>query len=156
MEADGNAGFVPDPWREKREAAARRSLPKGFRPEAWRVRREFGRIPARRPPPPFKDAEPVGEAAVRVMRALDLPREDADAALVEKIWPDAAGPDVAAHARPGALRDGVLTVRVRGSAWLSELRREGPAEILPRLRRAFGEFGAACPVRSLRIVPDFG
>ena len=156
MEADGNAGFVPDPWREKREAAARRSLPRGFNPESWRVRCEFARIPARRPPPPFKNAEPAGAAAARVLRALDLPREDADAALVEKLWPGAAGPDVAAHARPGALQNGILTVRVRGSAWLSELRREGPAEILPRLRRSFGKIGAACPVRSLRIVPDFG
>ena len=156
MEDPCNSGIDFDPWRERREAAARRSLPKGFHPDAWRERRAFERNPARLPLPPFKDGELVGAAALRVMRALDLPQEDAAAALVERLWPEAAGPDVAAHARPGALQGGVLHVRVRGSAWLAELRREAPAGILPKLREAFAKIGAPCPVRSLRVVPDFG
>lgn len=156
MELGDKPGFVPDPWYGKRMASRRRSLPKGFDADAWRVRREFSRDPRGLPPPPFKDGEIVGAAAMRVVRSLGLPGEDASAALVEKIWREAAGPDVAEHARPGELQGGTLAVKVRGSAWLAELRREGPAGLMPRLRAACARLGAPCPVRALKIVPDFG
>lgn len=131
----------------------RRTLPPGFDPDAWRVRREFARIPDPLPPPPFKPAERAGVAAERVFRSLGLPAEDAVALRIEKAWPGAVGPDVALHASPGPLENGVMTVFVRGSAWLAELRREARAMILPKLREALSRDGGTCPVRSLRVAP---
>jgi predicted nucleic acid-binding Zn ribbon protein len=37
-------------------------------------------------------------------------------------WPDLVGEQIAAHARPAGLRDGVLTVAVPDPAWATQLR----------------------------------
>lgn len=42
-------------------------------------------------------------------------------ARVQEIWADAAGPAVAAAARPSAERDGVLTVLCEAAVWAQEL-----------------------------------
>ena len=156
METPEQGGFFPDPWHARREASARRSLPRGFDPDAWRTRREFARSPHRLPQPEFKCAERAGAAAERVFRSLGLPQEDAAAMRIESAWPGAVGPDVAAHARPGPVEGGTLTVFVKGSVWLSELRREARTALLPKLREAMSRDGGTCPVRAIRVAPDPG
>lgn len=38
-----------------------------------------------------------------------------------QVWESAVGPQIAAKAMPASFRDGVLTVRVAGSAWMQQL-----------------------------------
>ncbi|HZV82903.1 MAG TPA: DUF721 domain-containing protein [Geobacteraceae bacterium] len=38
-----------------------------------------------------------------------------------QVWEEAVGPQIAAKAMPSSFRDGVLTVRVAGSAWMQQL-----------------------------------
>lgn len=38
-----------------------------------------------------------------------------------EVWQQAVGPQIAAKAVPASFRDGVLTVRVAGSAWMQQL-----------------------------------
>jgi len=38
-----------------------------------------------------------------------------------QVWESAVGPQIAAKAMPASFRDGVLTVRVTGSAWMQQL-----------------------------------
>lgn len=52
-------------------------------------------------------------------------------------WPDLVGDGVAAHAEPGALRDGVLTVLVDAPGWVSELQWL-EAELVERLAETLG------------------
>jgi hypothetical protein len=42
-------------------------------------------------------------------------------AKVWQVWGEAVGAQIAAKSRPAAFRDGTLTVRVSGSAWLQQL-----------------------------------
>jgi predicted nucleic acid-binding Zn ribbon protein len=68
--------------------------------------------------------------------ALDGIRDDlAPATLlgeIQRAWPDAVGPAIAAEAVPSAERAGVLTVSCSASVWAHELDLMGPA-IVERL-----------------------
>jgi predicted nucleic acid-binding Zn ribbon protein len=55
-----------------------------------------------------------------------------DLARVQAIWDDAVGREVAAAARPTAMRAGALTVTCEASVWAQELELMGPA-LLERL-----------------------
>jgi predicted nucleic acid-binding Zn ribbon protein len=66
-------------------------------------------------------------------------------ARVQEIWERAAGPAIAAAARPTREREGVLTVSCEASVWAQELELIAP-ELIPRLNAALG--GEA--VRELR------
>lgn len=136
----------------------RRSLPPGFNPDAWLARREFWRVSAHRPPPPFKIPEAVGKAAERIFRSCGLPVEDALAARIEEVWPGVVGPDGARRSRPGAVENGVLTVLAASSAWFAELRRTAHSALLPKLRDALrrGDEGGPCGVSSIRVKLDPG
>lgn len=131
----------------------RRTLPPGFNPDAWRVRREFERIAAPLPDPPFKDAEKAEAAVARVVKALGVPDADPAALRLAESWAEIVGEDVARRTAPGALERGVLTVSVRGSTWFAELRRSGPRLLLPKINAALGAAPDAPAVRSLRFVP---
>jgi predicted nucleic acid-binding Zn ribbon protein len=48
-------------------------------------------------------------------------------AEVQRVWPDAVGPSIAAEARPSAERSGVLTVSCSASVWAQELDLMAPA-----------------------------
>jgi len=141
---------VPDDeWGARR--AARRTLPPGFRADAWRVRREFLRIPDPLPPPPFKEAERVEDALGRVVKALGVPEVDPDALRIERVWAEAVGPTIAAHASPGGLENGTLAVLVKGSTWLAELRRTAPRHLPPKLNAALGAPADRPVVRAVRL-----
>jgi predicted nucleic acid-binding Zn ribbon protein len=66
-------------------------------------------------------------------------------ARVQQVWEHAAGPAIAAAARPTAERDGVLTVTCEAAVWAQELDLMA-GELLARLNSALG--GAS--VRELR------
>ncbi|MDG3009833.1 DUF721 family protein [Rhodococcus sp. D2-41] len=61
-------------------------------------------------------------------------------------WPHVVGEDIASHAEPTALRDGVLHVSAKSTAWATQLRMM-QAQILAKIARAVGD-GV---VTSLRI-----
>jgi predicted nucleic acid-binding Zn ribbon protein len=58
-------------------------------------------------------------------------------ARVQEIWERAAGPAIAAAARPTAERDGVLTVTCTAAVWAHELDLMA-GELIPRLNAALG------------------
>jgi len=66
-------------------------------------------------------------------------------ARVQEVWPAAAGPAIAAAARPVAEHDGVLTVACDAAVWAAELDLMS-GEIVPRINACLG--GEA--VRELR------
>ena len=97
------------------------------------------RTPGRRGPRPIGGA--VGMLADRLAPATVL-------AEVQRVWPEAVGPTIAAQAEPTAEREGVLTVSCAAAVWAQELDLMGP-EIAARINAALGgEKGG--PVRSLR------
>lgn len=56
-----------------------------------------------------------------------------------QVWETAVGPQIAAKAMPSSFRDGVLTVRVAGSAWMQQLSLLR-GEITAQVNAALGEF----------------
>ena len=59
-------------------------------------------------------------------------------AAVQRAWPQAVGPVVAAEAEPVAERAGVVTVRCRTAVWAQELTLLAP-ELVGKLNEAIGE-----------------
>lgn len=89
-------------------------------------------------PLPGEDREPrrVGESLDRVAASLGVP----EAAVLPAVfggWADLVGERVAAHARPRALRHGVLLVAVDEPAWATQLRFL-EADLLARLADRLG------------------
>jgi predicted nucleic acid-binding Zn ribbon protein len=66
-------------------------------------------------------------------------------ARVQEVWPSAAGPAIAAAARPVAEHDGVLEVACEAAVWAAELDLLA-GEIVPRINARLG----AETVRELR------
>ena len=66
-------------------------------------------------------------------------------AEVQRVWPEAVGELVAAHATPTGERDGTLVVSCDAAVWAQELDLMGP-ELVARLNAALG----GEKVRSLR------
>ena len=67
------------------------------------------------------DPEPVGEALAAVARDLGLPDPKVLRALHAR-WTELVGEQLANHARPLSLLDGVLTIEVEDPAWATPLR----------------------------------
>ena len=82
----------------------------------------------------------------RPARACSPKRSSASAALapatplarIQGIWEHAAGPAIAAEARPTAERDGVLSVTCAAAVWAQELDLMA-GELIPRINAALGE-----------------
>jgi predicted nucleic acid-binding Zn ribbon protein len=88
------------------------------------------------PPPGELDPRPVGESLDRVTRSIGVPMS-AVLATVFSRWEEIVGAEIAGHARPRSLREGVLTVVVDQPAWASQLRFL-TADMLRRLEVAVG------------------
>ena len=75
------------------------------------------------PLPGERDDEPtrVGQPLDRVMRNLGGPRASTVRSVFDQ-WPQLVGDQLAAHARPVSLRDGVLVIGVDDPAWATQLR----------------------------------
>lgn len=72
----------------------------------------------------------------RLLRGLGAPKPGTMQSVFDA-WPDLVGEQIAAHARPAGLRDGVLTVAVPDPAWATQLRFL-EADLVRRIADAFG------------------
>jgi predicted nucleic acid-binding Zn ribbon protein len=82
------------------------------------------------------EPRPVRASLDQLAQKLGAPKAAALEALFAR-WADVVGEVVAAHARPRALRKGVLTVAVDDPAWATELRSIS-ARILDRCAEVAG------------------
>ena len=114
----------------------------------WHLERERHQLPSNISPSDTKEAE-VRDVVSGVLQRLGM---DDHLWLrdLEPAWPALVGPAVAAHTRPGRYQNGLLTIFVANSAWLSELMRFGQKEMLSRIQARFG----AKNIRSIRLQAD--
>jgi predicted nucleic acid-binding Zn ribbon protein len=89
---------------------------------------------------------PVALADV-LKRAVADAAPDTVLARVQALWPEVAGPAIAAEAAPSAERAGTVTVECSGSVWAQELDLMAP-DLTSRLNAALG----TPAVRRLRFV----
>jgi hypothetical protein len=82
-----------------------------------------GAVTWRALPSPPADREPrrVADSLERIAASIGAPRPSLLTAVFAG-WAELVGPDVAAHATPRSLRDGVLIVGVDHPAWATSLR----------------------------------
>jgi predicted nucleic acid-binding Zn ribbon protein len=96
-------------------------------------------------PSEYEEPAPFAKGLDRVLRHMGTAPAQTGRSLVDA-WPDLVGEGVAAHARPGSIRGGVLTVLVDGPAWVTELKWL-ENELVDRLAESLGPG----QVRSLSI-----
>lgn len=58
-------------------------------------------------------------------------------AAVQRVWEQAAGPAIAAEARPVSEREGTLTLRCSSAVWMQEIDLMGPA-LVAQINRELG------------------
>jgi predicted nucleic acid-binding Zn ribbon protein len=114
----------------------------------WPLRRQRARVASRAPPPKGEPGS-ISSIIPALMKEIDLDEAVGRERLLAE-WTSVVGPDVARHTRPGLLEDGVLTVFVTHSVWLSELQRFHRKRILDRVRAVSG----AGRVKDLRFRLD--
>jgi predicted nucleic acid-binding Zn ribbon protein len=119
-----------------------------FNKGAWAVQRERCHLDDERPTPPLHD-QLVADLAQQLIKDLKLEARVTETRLLNE-WAQIVGPQVAAHARPGRLERGVLTVYVANSVWLAELSRMWLKPMLANILRQLG----TKDVRSLRLQLD--
>ena len=78
---------------------------------------------------------PLAGAVERLARRLE---PTTPLAVVQRAWPEAVGPVIAAEAEPVSERAGVVTVRCRTAVWAQELTLLGP-ELVTKLNAAIGD-----------------
>lgn len=82
------------------------------------------------------DPRPLGETIDRLVRAMGAPSADVTRSIFAD-WLEIVGAQVAAHARPHALRERTLVVAVSDPAWATQLRFL-EVELLGRIAAATG------------------
>jgi predicted nucleic acid-binding Zn ribbon protein len=82
-------------------------------------------------PPAEREPRRIAESLDRIAARLGAPKPSVLSAVFVR-WTELVGPDLAAHATPRMLRDGVLTVAVDHPAWATSLRLLG-ADLLRRI-----------------------
>jgi predicted nucleic acid-binding Zn ribbon protein len=85
------------------------------------------------------DPRPVADSLDRVTRALGAPHARSLATLFSR-WEAVVGPEIAQHAEPRSVRDGVLVLVVDQPAWATQLRYLVP-ELLARIRAGVSQSG---------------
>lgn len=95
--------------------------------------------------PDARDPQPFGRVAGAVIRSRGWSTK-IDEGTVLASWESIVGADIAAHAQPTELTDGVLFVRAESTAWATQLRYV-QAQIIAKIAAAIGH-GV---VKSLRI-----
>jgi predicted nucleic acid-binding Zn ribbon protein len=78
----------------------------------------------------------VSESLDRVTRGIGAPKATVLTTVFAR-WEEVVGPEIAAHAEPRSLREGVLVIAVDQPAWATQLRFLG-TELLARVREATG------------------
>jgi predicted nucleic acid-binding Zn ribbon protein len=82
------------------------------------------------------DPRPLGETVDRLVRSMGAPSADVTRSLFAD-WTEIVGAQLAAHARPHALRERTLVVAVSDPAWATQLRFL-ESELLDRIAAATG------------------
>lgn len=95
--------------------------------------------------PDARDPQPFGALANAVAKSRGWSPKVAEGTVFGQ-WPRVVGDDIAAHAEPVSLTDGVLAVSAESTAWATQLRMM-QAQILAKIAAAVGD-GV---VKSLRI-----
>ena len=98
------------------------------------------------PGPDSRDPQPFGSATSDLARARGWSIKVAEGSVFGQ-WRTVVGEQIAAHADPASLRDGVLTIEAESTAWATQLRMV-QAQVLAKIAAAVGD-GV---VTSLRIV----
>lgn len=115
----------------------------------WMVERERCQIGDAFPPKESREPVPLAVGISDFIRALDTPER----ALLQELaagWKTLAAAPYAQHTRPAEFGNGVLTVCVDSSVWLSELSRYGKKALLASLQSRYG----VSRIRSLRLQVD--
>lgn len=79
--------------------------------------------------PDDRDPQQIGNVLRRIVAERGW-RTDLDVHALMARWPELIGPSNAAHCRPEAYEDGVLTVRTSSTAWAVQMRGIAPAVIV--------------------------
>lgn len=87
--------------------------------------------------PPKNNIQVAGDLVGNVLKNFGL-EDSSRLADIQKIWPEIAGKDNAAHSAPGTLERGTLTIYVNHHLWLNEMRRVAAPALLNRLQARFG------------------
>lgn len=110
----------------------RRSPPAGRAAPARGNRRRWSA-----PGPDSRDPQPVGRAARDLAASRGWSPKVAEGEVFAR-WPTVVGEQIAGHARPTALRDGVLHISAESTAWATQLRMV-QAQLLATITAAVGE-----------------
>ena len=102
------------------------------------------------PGPDSRDPQPLASATRDVARSRGWSVRVAEGAVFGR-WPGVVGGQIAAHATPTTLNEGVLTVSAESTAWATQLRMV-QAQLLAKIAAAVGD-GV---VTSLKIVGPVG
>jgi predicted nucleic acid-binding Zn ribbon protein len=98
------------------------------------------------PGPDSRDPQPLGAATSDLAKTRGWSTRVAEGSVFGQ-WNTVVGEQIAEHANPSALRDGVLTVEAESTAWATQLRLV-QAQLLAKIAAAVGD-GV---VTSLKIV----
>jgi predicted nucleic acid-binding Zn ribbon protein len=89
------------------------------------------------PGPDSRDPQPLGKAARDVAKTHGWASRVAQGTVFGQ-WPSVVGEQIAAHAVPIALRDGVLSITAESTAWATQLRMV-QAQLLAKIAAAVGD-----------------
>lgn len=117
-----------------------RRSPSGRRTPAPNSRRRWSG-----PGPDGRDPQPLGRAARDLASTRGWSPRVAEGTVFAQ-WPAVVGDQIAEHAQPTALRDGVLSITAESTAWATQLRMV-QAQVIAKIAAAVGD-GV---VTSLRI-----
>ncbi len=98
------------------------------------------------PGPDSRDPQVLGSATWDLARVRGWSTRVAEGSVFGQ-WPTVVGEQIAAHASPASLRDGILTIEAESTAWATQLRMV-QAQVLAKIAAAVGD-GV---VTSVRIV----
>jgi predicted nucleic acid-binding Zn ribbon protein len=89
------------------------------------------------PGPDGRDPQPLGRAASELSSSRGWSPRVAEGTVFAR-WSEVVGDQIAEHARPATLRDGVLTISAESTAWATQLRMV-QAQVLAKIAAAVGE-----------------
>lgn len=125
---------------EEARGAARsqgKDIGRGRRIPARRVAGTAGRRHWSGPGPDTRDPQPLGRVARDVAKKHGWSSRVAEGTVLGH-WPSVVGHQIAEHATPTALRDGVLSVSAESTAWATQLRIM-QAQLLARIAAEVGD-----------------
>ncbi|MGY4708396.1 DUF721 family protein [Mycolicibacterium sp. CBM1] len=108
----------------RRSPGVRRTTPRGSR--AWSG-----------PGPDRRDPQPLGSAASEVAKTRGWTGRVAEGTVFAQ-WETVVGEQIAEHAQPTTLRDGVLSVAAESTAWATQLRMV-QTQLLAKIAAAVGD-----------------